>query len=252
MKQKKSLLYWASVIATAAAILSVWAHLATSISIYEVRPKGSTDPFSWEFAGVMLASAINIFVIFIAIGSNKLDDYIESIPTKTKADKAKREKYNKTAKSLNRYLNIFGFLEIFGNIYFQIAGELDKAKFGYYDLSYIDYVAWAAVGIWGATPTLIAISGAKLMRVFSLDVYAGEEKEPSWLGELISEWFRSKLTKIFAVDADRDKIRSGFLQIKNASDKLFNADAQSTISVNPQPSREEPQEPVKAEPYFKD
>ena len=172
---KKSWLYYGTAAASILTLIGIWTHLAITFSIFEVKEYVS-DTLEQTFSGGIIASVISFFLIMTAIGRNKLEKYLEDKDDEIqKLNKKKNKKGTshgielklKYLNSVNKALWFFGAIEIYANIYYFILADLHINKVTFAKLSDIDPVSWISMIFVSVLLTVISITGARLMSIFS-------------------------------------------------------------------------------------
>ena len=161
-QEKKSWLYKGTLTATILTLIGIWSHLATAFSIYEIKHEDS-GLFDWSFSGMVLASAISMFLILTAIGITKLERRAEG--AKGKANKMLMLNY----RTLNKFLIFFAMIEMYGNIYYSVAAHLNDPVFTFNTMMNIDPVAATSIFMFSFTLTIMSIVGSKLLSIFAVN-----------------------------------------------------------------------------------
>ena len=172
MNNKKSKFYWIIATATALTLIGQWTHMATSISVYEIKDS-SDGLFSWSFAGVIISTSTTLFLIFTAILKTKMEKVLRNIPAKAQ-NKFRIEFYTNGLKTFNMALWFFAFFEMYGNIYYSLAAHVGKPKFTLSDLAEkADTISILSIVIFSLLLPVVSIVGSKQLSVAEID----EEEE---------------------------------------------------------------------------
>jgi len=257
MKTNKSWLYYGTAIASILTLIGIWTHLAITFSIFEVKSFVSDTP-EQTFSGGIIASVISFFLIMTAIGRNKLEKYLENKDDEiVKINKKKKNKKNashgielklKYLKSVNQALWFFGIIEVYANIYYFILADLHINKVTFEKLADIDLVSWVSMIFISVLLTVISITGARLMSIFS-------SKDLNEMDEM-DEMDKVETPVILIPESKMDSVPTQGLETleehlnKSISEMII--EDQKTRIEKPEPSKlPVTEQSIPGQPYFK-